>query len=157
MDKFTYEQNGYNREEVNKFVDDVIVQTEAVINRVKSQQDEIESLKKELEHYKSIEETLKSALLNAEKASTDIKKNAIEESKLIVMDAKRNASHIVNDALLRAERIETKADTLERNIVTFKRRLKMIIDQQLAVIEDIDVTDIYISLCFVLSLLFYIL
>lgn len=142
MDKFTYEQNGYNREEVNKFVDDVIVQTEAVINRVKSQQDEIESLKKELEHYKSIEETLKSALLNAEKASTDIKKNAIEESKLIVMDAKRNASHIVNDALLRAERIETKADTLERNIVTFKRRLKMIIDQQLAVIEDIDELDL---------------
>ena len=44
MDKFSYEENGYNREEVNKFIDNVIVQTEAVINRVKSQQDEIKSL-----------------------------------------------------------------------------------------------------------------
>ena len=138
MDKFSYEEKGYNREEVNKFIDNVIVQTEAVINRVKSQQEEIKSLKKELEHYKTIEDTLKSALLNAEKASNDIKKNAIEESKLIVMDAKRNASHIVNDALLRADKIEARADMLERNIVTFKRKLKLIIDQQQAVVEDID-------------------
>lgn len=142
MEKFSREQDGYNKTEVNKFIDDVIVQTEAVINRVKSQQDEIKSLQKELEHYKKIEETLKSALLNAEKASNDIKKNAIEESKIIIMDAKRNASHIVNDALLRAEKIEVKADTLERNIITFKRKLKLIVEQQLAVVEDIEELDL---------------
>ncbi len=142
MEKFSREQDGYNKTEVNKFIDDVIVQTEAVINRVKSQQDEIKTLQKELEHYKKIEETLKSALLNAEKASNDIKKNAIEESKIIIMDAKRNASHIVNDALLRAEKIEVKADTLERNIITFKRKLKLIVEQQLAVVEDIEELDL---------------
>jgi len=142
VEKFSREQDGYNKEEVNKFIDDVIVQTEAVINRVKTQQDEIKSLKKELEHYKKIEETLKSALLNAEKASNDIKKNAIEESKIIVMDAKRNASHIVNEALLKAEKIEIKADTLERNIITFKRKLKLIVEQQLAVVEDIEELDL---------------
>ena len=142
MEKFSREPDGYNKKEVNKFIDDVIVQTEAVITRVKSQQDEIKSLKKELEHYKRIEETLKSALLNAEKASNDIKQNAIEESKIIVMDAKRNASHIVNDALMRAEKIEIKADTLERNIIVFKRKLKLIIDQQLSVVEDIDELDL---------------
>jgi cell division initiation protein len=138
VEKFSRSANGYDVEQVNKFVDDVIVQTEAVINRVRSQQDEIKNLKKELEHYQKIEETLKSALLNAEKASNDIKQNAIEESKIIVMDAKRNASHIINDALLRAEKIEIKADTLERNIITFKRKLKLIVEQQLAVVEDIE-------------------
>ena len=130
VEKFSCEANGYNKDEVNKFVDDVIVQTEAVINRVRNQQDEIRSLKKELEHYKKIEETLKSALLNAEKASNDIKQNAIEESKIIITDAKRNASHIINDALIRAEKIEIKADTLERNIITFKRKLKLIVEKQ---------------------------
>jgi len=142
VEKFSHEQDGYNKSEVNKFIDDVIVQTEAVINRVRSQQDEITSLKKELKHYQELEQTLKSALLNAEKASTDIKKNAIEESKVIVMDAKRNASRIVNDALVRAEKIELKADTLERNIIVFKRKLKLIIDQQLAVIDDIEELDL---------------
>ena len=46
MEKFSREQDGYNKEEVNKFIDDVIVQTEAVITRVKTQQDEIKTLKK---------------------------------------------------------------------------------------------------------------
>ena len=142
MEKFEREPDGYNKEQVNKFIEDVIVQTEAVINRVRTQQEEIKSLKKELDHYKKIEETLKSALLNAEKASNDIKQNAIEESKIIVMDAKRNASHIVNDALLRAEKIEIKADNLERNIITFKRKLKLIVEQQLAVVEDIEELDL---------------
>lgn len=142
MEKFSREPDGYNKEEVNKFIDDVIVQTEAVITRVKTQQDEIKTLKKEIEYYKKLETTLKSALLNAEKASNDIKKNAIEESKIIVMDAKRNASHIINDALLRAEKIEIKADTLERNIITFKRKLKLIVEQQLAVVEDIEELDL---------------
>ena len=142
MEKFSREPDGYNKEEVNKFIDDVIVQTEAVITRVKTQQDEIKTLKKEIEYYKKLEGTLKSALLNAEKASNDIKKNAIEESKIIVMDAKRNASHIINDALLRAEKIEIKADTLERNIITFKRKLKLIVEQQLAVVEDIEELDL---------------
>ena len=142
MEKFDREPDGYNKEQVNKFIEDVIIQTEAVINRVRTQQSEIKSLKKELDHYKNIEETLKSALLNAEKASNDIKQNAIEESKIIVMDAKRNASHIINDALLRAEKIEIKADNLERNIITFKRKLKLIVEQQLAVVEDIEELDL---------------
>ena len=47
MDKFSYETNGYNRNEVNQFVSDVIKETEAVIVRVKQQNREIEQLKKE--------------------------------------------------------------------------------------------------------------
>ena len=42
MDKFSYEANGYNRKEVNQFIGDVIVQTESIIERVKSQNTEIE-------------------------------------------------------------------------------------------------------------------
>ena len=33
MDKFSYETNGYNREEVNQFVGDVIKQTEGIVKK----------------------------------------------------------------------------------------------------------------------------
>ena len=66
MEKFSYETNGYNRNEVNQFISDVIRETEAIITRVKKQSTEIEELKKELEHYKSLENTLK-VLLRKEK------------------------------------------------------------------------------------------
>lgn len=138
MDKFNSEPNGYNKREVNKFIDDVIIHTEGIIKRVKTQQQQIDKLKSDIERYKKIEETLKSSLYKAEEASNNIKRQALDESKLIVDDAKRNASRIVNDALLRAEKIEIKADTLERNVRIFKKKLKLIVEQQLSVVDEIE-------------------
>lgn len=138
MDKFNYEANGYNRKEVNKFIDDVIVHTENIIKRVKTQQQEIEQLKQEINRYKKNEEVLRNSLYKAEEVSSNIKKQALDERNTIIDDAKKNASRIVNDALLRAERIEIKADTLERNVKIFKKKLRLIVEQQLAVVDEIE-------------------
>lgn len=140
--RFSIEENGYNKAEVNKLIDDVIVQTEGIIERVKKQSREIKELKEELEKYKRMEDTLKSSMYNAEVASNNIKKQAIDEGKMIVEDAKRNASRIVNDALIRSEKIELKADTLERNVRIFKKKLKLIVEQQLAVVDEIEELDL---------------
>ena len=75
MEKFSYEANGYNRSEVNQFVSDVIKETEGIIIRVRKQNAEIESLKKELQSYKEMENTLKSSIMKAEETSDNIKKN----------------------------------------------------------------------------------
>lgn len=140
--RFNIEENGYNKAEVNKLIDDVIVQTEGIIERVKKQSKEIKELKEELEKYKRMEDTLKSSMYKAEVASNNIKKQAIDEGKMIVEDAKRNASRIVNDALIRSEKIELKADTLERNVRIFKKKLKLIVEQQLAVVDEIEELDL---------------
>lgn len=142
MDKFGIEANGYNRIEVNKFVDDVIANTESMIKRMKTQQQEINNLKEEVIKYRKMEETLKGSMYKAEEASTNIRKQAMDEGKIIVEEARRNASRIVNDALLRAEKIELKADVLERNVRIFKKKLKLVIEQQLAVVDEIEILDI---------------
>lgn len=142
MEKFSYEANGYNRSEVNQFISDVIKETEGIITRVKTQNNEIESLKKELEHYKNLEDTLKSAIMKAEETGDNIKRMAREESELIVTDAKHNASRIVNEALLKAEKIENNAEILEKNMKIFKRKLKLIMEQQMAVVEEIEVLEL---------------
>ncbi len=138
MNKFNIEQYGYSKTEVNKFIDDVIAQTEDIVERVKKQSKEIKALKLELDNYKKMEETLKNSMFKAEEASNNIKKQAIEEGKIIVSDAKKNASRIVNDALLRSEKIELKADMLERNVRIFKKKLKLVIEQQLTVVDEIE-------------------
>lgn len=142
MEKFSYEANGYNRSEVNQFISDVIKETEGIITRVKTQNREIEDLKKELEHYKNLEDTLKSAIMKAEETGDNIKRMAREESEIIVTDAKHNASRIVNEALLKAEKIENNAEILEKNMKIFKRKLKIIMEQQMAVVEEIEVLEL---------------
>ena len=142
MDKFSYEENGYNRSEVNQFVSDVIKQTEGIVKKYRSQKEEIKLLKEQLEQYKTMEETLKKSIINAEKTGDNIKQLAREEANSIIKDAKNNASRIVNDSLLKASKIEQEADTLERNMKIFKRKLKIIVEQQMAVVEEIETLDL---------------
>lgn len=142
MEKFSYEANGYNRREVNQFVNDVIIQTEGIITKCRAQSAELEKLKAELEHYKILEDTLKTAIIKAEETGDNIKRMARQESEIIVSDAKHNASRIVNEALLKAEKIENNADMLERNMKVFKRKLKIIVEQQMAVVEEIETLEL---------------
>lgn len=142
MEKFSYEANGYNRNEVNQFIIDVIKETEGIMTKVKSQNNEISSLKRELEHYKNLENTLKNAIIKAEETSDNIKRIAREESEMIITDAKHNANRIVNEALLKAEKIENKSEILEKNVKIFKRKLKIIMEQQIAVVDEIEVLEL---------------
>jgi len=138
MNKFSIVEKGYSVIEVNKFVDDVITQTEGMLEKMKKQRRENDVLKAEIEKYRKIENDLKSALFRAEQSGSDIKRHAYEEKNVIIEEARKNASRIVNDALLRAEKIEIKADTLERNMRIFKKKLKLVVEQQLAVVEEIE-------------------
>ena len=51
MNKFNIEENGYSKAEVNKFINDVITQTEGIVTRVKKQARQISELNSELEKY----------------------------------------------------------------------------------------------------------
>lgn len=51
-----------------------------------------------------MEDTLNRAIIMAEKTSEQIKLNAHQERETITNDAKKNASRIINEALLKAEK-----------------------------------------------------
>lgn len=142
MENFSYEANGYNRHEVNQFVNEVIHSTEDIIVRCKKQEEEIERLKVELHQYKMMEDTLKTAILEAKDASKNIKDMAKRESEIIIKDAKNNASYIINDALIRAFKIESNVEILQKNIGYSKSKLNDIIKQQLAIIDQIELLNL---------------
>ena len=151
MEKFTRTLRGYDPNEVNNFIDQVISQVEIMVKDIKSKnkkiaelsslEEENAKLKEKLATYERMEGTLNRAIIMAEKTSEQIKLTAHQESETIINDAKRNANRIVNDALLRAEKTEMEADMLRRNITIFKRKLKSIIEAQLDMVNDIEKVD----------------
>ena len=94
MRKFNTSFPGYNKGEVNSFVQNVTTEYEGMLDNLKLRDQEIETLKNELTRYKNIENTLNRAILIAEESSQNIKKTAFDESRAIIEDAKRNASRI---------------------------------------------------------------
>ena len=142
MKKFSKELNGYNKQEVNQFLSDVIIQMEATIKKIEKQQSEITNLKNQIIHYQDIERSLNLALTNAMEVGENIRKEAKHEANIIVDEAHRNANRIVNDALIRSERLEIKNQTMERNLRIFKNKLRKIVEQQLEVVEEIELLEV---------------
>ena len=66
MDKFTITDKGYSVVEVNSFIDNVITQTESMLEKMKKQQRDVLYLQKQIESYKKLENELKTALVRAE-------------------------------------------------------------------------------------------
>ena len=142
MEKFSTSFSGYKKEEVNKFLDDVIKEVETMLKNMKSKDLEIEKLKSELERYKNLESTFNRALLLAEDSGQQIRNTARNESQHIIEDARRNADRIINNALIQADSTKRDAERLKRNIITFKRRLRDILETQMNLVDDIDRLDI---------------
>lgn len=137
MDKFSSEANGYNRNEVNQFIQKVIYETEKLLKRIDIQQVEIKSLKQEINYYKGLINTIN----KAEEANEDIKRISREESELIISKAKNNASRIINEALLQAEKLENDKYILEKNITILRGKLKVILEQQKVVLDELEELD----------------
>lgn len=166
MEKFNRTLRGYDPVEVNQFLDQVIKKVENMVAELNKKNEEIrlrderikeleslkssnanadevlkqenEKLKEKLEQYRRTEDTLNKAIIMAQKTSDQMRMAAHKESETIIDNAKKNANRIVNEALLRAEKTEDEVATLRRNIHTFKRRLKTIVEAQLEVIDEID-------------------
>lgn len=141
MRKFASSIPGYKKSEVNSFVQSVTTEYESMLDNLKSRDQEIENLKKELTHYKELEGTLNRAILIAEESSQNIKKLAFEEAKVIVENARKNASRIVNNSLIKADKIEKEAEDLKRHVERYKIKYKSLLEDELEAVERLDIND----------------
>ena len=90
MGKFTIRQNGYDINEVNNFLDQVINQVERMVKDIKKKDEYIKSisnieeenkkLKEKVAQHERLESTLNRAIIMAEKTSEQIRTAAQKES-----------------------------------------------------------------------------
>ena len=141
MKRFTVVNEGYNIEEVNRFIDIVIKRLEKMNNENTMLQAKISSLEEKLKEEKVSEIKVTEAIMAARETDR-IKSLAREETNMIVDEARNNANAIVHEALLNAEKTEHEAMLLKKNITVYKNRVKNIIKSQLEIAEDLDKYDL---------------
>ena len=142
MKRFTVVNEGYNIEEVNRFIDVVIKRLEKLNNENAMLQSKISSLEDKLKEEKVSEIKVTEAIMAARDTSDRIKNLAREEANMIVEEARNNANAIVHEALLNAEKTENEPMLLKKNITVYKNRVKNIIKAQLELAEDLDKYDL---------------
>ena len=141
MRKFNTVFHGYDKYQVQKCIDDIINNYEVLLNKSKKTEEQNKVLREKIQYYERIEDSMNRAIFTAETAGDQIKSSARKEAEALITEARHNASRIINDALLKAEKAQNHADQLKRNTNVLKRRLRQIIENQLEVIEEIDNVD----------------
>ena len=82
---------GYDRAEVDQFLDDVIETLEDDAQANAALQAEIADLRERISHFKSMEESLQNTLLLAQRTADEVKASAHKEADLIRQEAKMHA------------------------------------------------------------------
>ena len=142
MKRFTIASEGYNIDEVNRFIVVVIKRLEKLNNENSILQMKISSLEEELSKKNVNESKMAEAIMAAQSTSEKIKSLARDEASMIVEEAKNNANSIVHEALVTAQKTENEASLLRKNIVVYKNRVKNIIKAQLELAEELDKYDL---------------
>lgn len=138
MKRFSIVENGYDIDEVNRFIDIVIKRLEQLDNEAKRYKDEAIKLSKQLEAHKLEDDKVTKALFAIQETSERLKNMARQEADMIVEDARRNANAIIHEALLEASQKQKEALLIKKNITVYKARVKSLLESQLKIAEDLD-------------------
>ncbi|AZV42188.1 MULTISPECIES: DivIVA domain-containing protein [Peribacillus] len=129
---------GYDEDEVNEFLDQIIKDYELVLREKKEIEQKLEETYERLGHFTNIEGTLNKSILVAQEAAEEVKRNAQKEAKLIIKEAEKNADRIVNDSLLKARKIAVEIEELKKQSKVFRMRFKMLVEAQLDLLDNED-------------------
>ncbi len=136
--EFTKSFRGYNEEEVDDFLDKIVKDYEELINENVRLNEEIERMQEKLKEFSEIEETLRSALLNAQKSAEDMKGRVESEAKIIIEKAEMEAKALKQQVLQREDLVKNEIDNLRRYKFTFKEKFKSMLNLYLKMIESED-------------------
>lgn len=153
MKRFNVVSNGYDIDEVNRFIDIVIKRLERLNTENRDYAVMIEKLNDKIKEgittntnnnvsNHNDEDKISKAVLVLQETADKIINASKKESQQIIDEAKKNATSIVHEALVEAEKIEYKTMTMKKNLTVYKSKLKSLLEAQMELTEELDKTEL---------------
>lgn len=121
---------GYNKKSVNAFLAEIIEDYEKIYRENIEYKDKINMLSEQIRQFNSMEETLKSTLLIAQKTAEEITLNAHKKADVIIEEAEIEKSSIIQQAHDDVKKIKEEYEYLQKEIYIFKTRLESFLESQ---------------------------
>lgn len=136
---------GYNEEEIDDFLDQVVNDYEKLWRDNEQLKAEVEQVKKANAQYQQLEKNLKDTLLvaqktaeevmsNARKNAEEMRENTAKECQNLRMEAEMNAKKQSEEASAKVRGIVAEYDRLVREKNQFLRKVKVTMESELAII-----------------------
>lgn len=132
---------GYDRDEVNTFLEMIAEEFEALLHERSRLSEEIVRLRTQLQDYQDVERTLKHALKNTQETALQSLENSKREAEMVVRDAEMEAEKIIRDAKVRLAELKNELMVVKAQKSSFARRLRHLLESQLELIGVLEIDD----------------
>ncbi|MGI6705352.1 MAG: DivIVA domain-containing protein [Clostridia bacterium] len=132
--EFSRSFRGYDEDEVDSFLDEVVEEFERLYKENLEIRDRISMLHEQITHYKTMENTLKETLITAQKTADEVIENAQKKGELIIKEAEDQGKQIVEEAKREVMEIQKESDELRKQMQVFKMRFKTLLETQLEMV-----------------------
>ncbi len=134
---------GYKEDEVDEFLDQVMVDYEKLYKENAELKDKVERVNQQIEQFKNIENTLKNTLVVAQNAAEEVRANASKQAELIVKESENRSKEMISKANRDVEKVREQYEEIKKNMQIFKTRYKTLLQSQIDAVLDAceDITD----------------
>lgn len=129
---------GYNKKQVDEFVEMVVKEFEVYYRENLELKDRITVLNESLKNFKAMEDALQNTLLFAQNTAEDITKNAKQKADTVLEEARVNATAIINEANIKKGETEQKIEELQNQYKIFKAKYESLLQAELGLLGEFD-------------------
>ena len=129
---------GYDPEEVDEFLDQVVEDFEELFKENSLLKEKINAMNEKIEHYSKIESTIQNTLLLAQNAAEQAKISSQKEADMVVKHANDSAKKILDKAHNDVISITHEYDRLKQEFVKFRAKFRNFITVQMETFEDLE-------------------
>ena len=129
---------GYNADEVDEFLDEVVDNYEELYKENANLKEKIANLNEKVEHYSKIETTIQNTLLLAQNAAEQAKNSAQKEAELMVKNANETAQKLTDKAHNDVVQINDEYETVKQEFIKFRAKYRNFMNTQIETFDDLE-------------------
>ena len=140
--EFSKKFNGYDQEQVDEFLDEIIKQFESlleenenIIAKNEELKSEVARLKQKADKLENVEEKLMATVITAQRNATLYIEKAELQAQKIMDVANQNAKTVIESTQLRMEAAKQEIRRYEKQVADSKKRVRLYLDEQRAYAE----------------------
>src|SRR5688572_30252662 len=132
---------GYDKEEVEELLSRVACELEILLRELRQAQDDSERQKGEIEAYRGQENTLKEALILAQKMADETRATAHKEAELIIGETRHKADKLSDDLQGKITDLRWELERLRLEKQKFLSRFRSLLDEYLREVTEAQNTE----------------
>ena len=144
--EFHVKLRGYDQDEVNDFLDQVIKDYEAALKENERLNDSLKQNEEKLKYFNDLKDSLNQSIIVAQEAADKVKANSQREAEIINREAQKQgqdiidqanekARHILDEAPKKAKKLAVETDDLRKQARIFRQKLQVMMESQLEVVK----------------------